>query len=119
MVVSNSSILVIVMTFLYGSPGGTFLLITYHLLLTTYYLSLITYYLSLITYYGSHGGAVLLIIYHLFTLLLTTYYLSLITYYLLRTTEAMGGRFYLRNRFALAVICCLIYHWLEVSRLSG
>ena len=36
---------------LYGSPGGTFLLITYHLLLTTYYLSLITYYLSLITYY--------------------------------------------------------------------
>ena len=26
---------------------------------------------------------------------------------------------YLRNRFALAVICCLIYHWLEVSRLSG
>ena len=22
----------------------------------------------------------------------------------------------LRNRFALAVICCLIYHWLEVSR---
>ena len=21
----------------------------------------------------------------------------------------------LRNRFALAVICCLIYHWLEVS----
>ena len=44
----------------YGSPGGTFLLITYHLLLTTYYLSLITYYL-----------------------LLTTYYLSLTTYYLL------------------------------------
>ena len=36
---------------LYGSPGGTFLLITYHLLLTTYYLSLITYYLLLITYY--------------------------------------------------------------------
>ena len=23
---------------------------------------------------------------------------------------------YLRNRFALAVICSLIYHWLEVSR---
>ena len=22
----------------------------------------------------------------------------------------------LRNRFAFAVICCLIYHWLEVSR---
>ena len=36
---------------MYGSPGGTFLLITYHLLLTTYYLSLITYYLLLITYY--------------------------------------------------------------------
>ena len=35
----------------YGSPGGTFLLITYHLLLTSYYLLLITYYLSLITYY--------------------------------------------------------------------
>ena len=44
----------------YGSPGGTFLLITYHLLLTTYYLSLITYYLLLTTYH----------------LLLTTYYLS-------------------------------------------
>ena len=52
MVVSNS----------YGSPGGTFLLITYHLLLATYYLSLITYYLLLITYYLS----------------LTTYYLLLI-----------------------------------------
>ena len=47
---------------IYGSPGGTFLLITYHLLLTTYYLSLITYYLLLITYYLS----------------LTTYYLLLI-----------------------------------------
>ena len=23
---------------------------------------------------------------------------------------------YLRNRFSLAVICCLIYYWLEVSR---
>ena len=46
----------------YGSPGGTFLLITYHLLLTTYYLLLITYYFSLITYH----------------LLLTTYYLLLI-----------------------------------------
>ena len=22
----------------------------------------------------------------------------------------------LRNRFALTVICCLIYHWMEVSR---
>ena len=44
----------------YGSPGGTFLLINYHLLLTTYYLSLITYYLLLTTYH----------------LLLTTYYLS-------------------------------------------
>ena len=44
---------------MYGSPGGTFLLITYHLLLTTYYLSLITYYLSLITYY------LLLITYHI------------------------------------------------------
>ena len=43
----------------YGSPGGTFLLITYHLLLTTYYLSLITYYLLLITYY------LLLITYHI------------------------------------------------------
>ena len=32
----------------YGSPGGTFLLITYHLLLTTYYLSRITYNLLLI-----------------------------------------------------------------------
>ena len=36
---------------MYGIPGGTFLLITYHLLLTLYYLSLITYYLLLITYY--------------------------------------------------------------------
>ena len=36
---------------IYGSPGGTFLLITYYLLLITYYLLLITYYLSLITYY--------------------------------------------------------------------
>ena len=36
---------------IYGSPGGTFLLINYHLLLNTYYLLLITYYLSLITYY--------------------------------------------------------------------
>ena len=36
---------------MYGSPGGTFLLITYHLSLITYYLLLITYYLSLITYY--------------------------------------------------------------------
>ena len=44
---------------LYGSPGGTFLLITYHLLLTTYYLSLITYNLLLITYY------LLLITYHI------------------------------------------------------
>ena len=35
----------------YGSPGGTFLLISYYLLLTTYHLLLITYYLSLITYY--------------------------------------------------------------------
>ena len=35
----------------YGSPGGTFLLITYYLLLITYHLLLITYYLSLITYY--------------------------------------------------------------------
>ena len=35
----------------YGSPGGTFVLITYHLLLTTDHLLLITYYLSLITYY--------------------------------------------------------------------
>ena len=26
------------------------------------------------------------------------------------------NRLCLRNRFALAVICCLIYHWLEVSR---
>ena len=43
----------------YGSPGGTFLLITYHLLLTTYYLSLITYNLLLITYY------LLLITYHI------------------------------------------------------
>ena len=43
----------------YGSPGGTFLLISYHLLLTTYYLSLITYYLLLITYY------LLLITYHI------------------------------------------------------
>ena len=33
----------------YGSPGGTFLLITYHLFLTTYHLLLITNYLSLIT----------------------------------------------------------------------
>ena len=32
----------------YGSPGGTFLLITYYLLLITYYLLLITYYLLLI-----------------------------------------------------------------------
>ena len=36
---------------IYGSPGGTFLLITYYLLLITYQLLLITYYLSLITYY--------------------------------------------------------------------
>ena len=36
---------------LYGSPGGTFLLITYYLLLITYHLLLITYYLLLITYY--------------------------------------------------------------------
>ena len=43
----------------YGSPGGTFLLISYHLLLTTYYLSLITYYLLLTTYY------LLLITYHI------------------------------------------------------
>ena len=35
----------------YGSPGRTFLLITYYLLLITYHLLLITYYLSLITYY--------------------------------------------------------------------
>ena len=38
-------------TGMYGSPGGTFLLITYYLLLITYHLLLITYYLSLITYY--------------------------------------------------------------------
>ena len=44
----------------YGSPGGTFLLITYYLLLITYHLLLITYYLLLTTYH----------------LLLTTYYLS-------------------------------------------
>ena len=44
---------------IYGSPGGTFLLITYHLLLTTYYLSLITYYLLLTTYH------LLLITYHI------------------------------------------------------
>ena len=44
---------------IYGSPGGTFLPITYHLLLTIYYLSLITYYLLLITYY------LLLITYHI------------------------------------------------------
>ena len=25
----------------------------------------------------------------------------------------------LRNRFTLTVICCLIYHWLEVSHQSG
>ena len=36
---------------MYGSPGETFLLITYHLLLNTYHLLLITYYLLLITYY--------------------------------------------------------------------
>ena len=23
---------------------------------------------------------------------------------------------YLRNRFAKAVVCCLIYHWLEVNK---
>ena len=51
----------------YGSPGGTFLLITYHLLLTTYYLSLITYHLLLITYYLS----------------LITYHLLLITYHIM------------------------------------
>ena len=45
---------------MYGSPEGTFLLITYHLLLTTYYLSLITYNLLLITYH----------------LLLTTYHIT-------------------------------------------
>ena len=39
-----------VLSYLYGSPGGTFLLISYQLILTTYYLSLITYYLLLITY---------------------------------------------------------------------
>ena len=38
----------------YGSPGGTFLLITYQLLLTTYYLSLTTYHLILTTYYLSY-----------------------------------------------------------------
>ena len=43
----------------YGSPGGTFLLITYNLSLITYYLTLITYYLLLITYY------LLLITYHI------------------------------------------------------
>ena len=43
----------------YGSPGGTFLLITYYLLLITYHLLLITYYLLLITYY------LLLITYHI------------------------------------------------------
>ena len=36
---------------IYGSPGGTFLLITYYLSLITYYLSLITYYLLLTTYH--------------------------------------------------------------------
>ena len=46
-------------TYYYGCPGGTFLLISYHLLLTTYYLSLITYYLLLITYY------LLIITYHI------------------------------------------------------
>ena len=28
-------------------------------------------------------------------------------------------RQYLRNRFLLTVICCLLYHWLEVSRGVG
>ena len=41
------------------APGGTFLLITYHLLLTTYYFSLVTDDLLLITYY------LLLITYHI------------------------------------------------------
>ena len=59
----------------YGSPGGTFLLITYHLLLTTYYLSLITYYLLLITYY----------------LLLITYYLLLITYHITGPRSAVSN----------------------------
>ena len=31
-------------------------------------------------------------------------------------TGKVKAIFELRNRFALAVICCLIYHWLEVSR---
>ena len=30
--------------------------------------------------------------------------------------KTRSGNVNLRNRFALAVICCLIYHWLEVSR---
>ena len=52
---------------MYGSPGGTFLLITTEALEGHFYLLLITYYLILITYY------LLLTTYHL---LLTTYYLS-------------------------------------------
>ena len=39
---------------LYGSPGGTILLISYHLLLITYHLLLITYHLLLTTYYLSY-----------------------------------------------------------------
>ena len=99
---------------MYGSPGGTFLLITYHLLLTNYYLSLITNYLSLITYYllliislitpimtGSsivrkpwstealEGHFNLLLI--TYYLLLITYHLLLITYYLLLITYHITG----------------------------
>ena len=51
--------IICVLSVIYGSPGGTFLLITYQLLLTTYNLSLITYNLLLITYY------LLLITYHI------------------------------------------------------
>ena len=34
----------------------------------------------------------------------------------LLNASAQVTDFYLRNRFTLGVICCLIYHWLEVSR---
>ena len=51
--------LLIKASYYYGSPGGTFLLITYYLLLITYHLLLITYNLLLITYY------LLLISYHI------------------------------------------------------
>ena len=57
---TESSCFMFYLSVLYGSPGGTFLLITYYLLLITYHLLLITYYLLLTTYH----------------LLLTTYYLS-------------------------------------------